>query len=1116
MKSNESRHVGVEDRLQSRLAKLRRRVMGRAIFESLLFFVAIVFWVLTVTISLEATFYFQPFWRSLLLSLAFLLPILLVVRRFIYHLKPVINIHRFVLSIESEYPELKQRLVTALELHKNSEFYNLYSSSLINATFQSAENHISSIRSRDLFVHIDYRRALCNVMIASIAPILLFLWSTESITNSIHRCLNPTSNFFRPPETRVVIEADKTEVVRGNDLFFIARFIGELPAFASLMVYENNSKPPKIKDLVLQDRNELHYTFKNVEQSFSFQVSGGDGESARHRITVLEPPIIEHMNIRIKYPNYCDMPDRLVSGSGDIEALTNTQFLFEFEANRELAEAYFIVDDTLRYPAQINGKRAYKNWVLDRDIVYSLNIMDVDSLKNKEPIKYNLWAIEDEYPTVSIVNARENEEFPENSKIELVIDAQDDFGIKDLFIVFELNEYGKTRDRVPISLGRNILTNYSLDLSKVTLMPGDKIKYYAEVFDNDSIAGPKLSHSKYYFLRIPSIKEYYLKRDRLIQERLEEIMEMSSENSGLEEYFEDVRREVLRSEELTWERKHELDSVLKSQEAQVNKINEFSDKLAENMGTINGENSFDKKTAQKVRKIRNLMDEVVASELREALSNIRNKIEAFEAEDLAESLNKFIEDQITFQRQLDRAIQILTQIKVEQELNALVSRSLESYKIQKQINEKIDDKELGISEQKQQGFLRNELQSIRRSIEQLTGKMESINRQISSRLESQSGQLEKNNFESRMLEMVKKMRSKSSQVKKIGKDLEDDLGMFSAGMEAIRGEFIAEQTDSVNRDLTSVGQNLLVISHKQEELFSLFSSAGDSAMVVASEDQMALLSSLKIIINSLAEIGRRTMTIEAGLKFSLGHALKGMNKSVVFLGQRDLQQAKEFQWRTLVSLNEAIVLLGQSLSNSEHSSMSSSFGEAMQKMLGMSEQQSKINQMGSGIFKKLGLRGSGRIKKDIENQIQRLSTEQERILADLEDLQRSLQGEPIAQAKIRELREEVVNVLDDLRQGRINQRTLTRQDKIFRQMLEASNSLHTRGQKKQRQGREGEDMSYLGPPGLPEDLGQAEDLLRQSMKRALESDYPGEYRDLLKEYYEKIYRDMVEELENSR
>ena len=1116
MKSNESRHLGVEDRLQSRLAKLRRRVLGRAIFENLLFFVAIIFCMFTVIISLEATFYFQPFWRSVLLLLAFLLPILIVARRLFYHLKPMMSIHRFVLSIESEYPELKQRLVTAFELNKNSKFYNFYSSSLINATFQAAENHISSIRSRDLFVHINYRRGLYNVMIALIAPILLLLWSTESITNSIHRCLNPTSKFFRPLNTRVVIEADKTEVVRGNDLFFTARFIGELPAFASLMVYENDSKSPIIKDLLLQGRSELHYTFKNVEHSFSFQVSGGDGESTRHRITVIESPIIKHMNIRIKYPNYCNMPDRLVSGNGDVEALINTQFSFEFEANRELAEAYFIVDDTLRYPAQINGKRAYKNWVLDRDIVYSLDIIDVDSLKNKKPIKYNLWAIEDEYPTVSLINARENEEFPENRKIELKIDAQDDFGIKDLFIVFELDESAKTRDRVPISSSRNILTNYSLDLSKVTLMPGEKIKYYAEVFDNDSIAGPKISHSKYYFLRTPSIKEDYIKRDRLIQERLDEIMEMSSKNSGMEKYFEDVRREVLRSEELTWERKHELDSVLKSQEAQVKKINEFSDKLTENMETINEENSFDKKIAQKVRKIRNLMDEVIASELREALANVRNKIEAFEAEDLAESLDKFIEDQITFQRQLDRAIQILTEIKVEQELNALVRRSLESYKIQKQINEKVEEKELGVSEQKQQGFLRNELQSISRSIGQLTNNMEPVNRQVSSRLESQSGQLKKHNFENRMLEMVKNMRSKSSQVKKIGKKLEEDLGIFSAGMESIRGEFIAKQTESINRDLTSVRRNLLVISHKQEELFSLFSSAGDSATILVSENQMALMNSLKITINNLAEISRRTMTLEAGLKFSLGHALKGMNKSVISFGQRDLQQAKEFQWRTLVSLNEAIVLLGQSLSNLEQSSMSSSFGEAMQKMLGMSEQQSKINQMGSGIFKKLGLRGSGRINKDIENQIQRLSTEQERILADLEHLQRSLQGESIAQAKIRALQEEIMNVLDDLGQGQINQQTLKRQDKIFRQMLEASSSLHTRGQKKQRQGRAGEDMSYLGPPGLPEDLGQAEDLLRQSMKRALESDYPGEYRDLLKEYYEKIYRDMVEELENSR
>jgi hypothetical protein len=209
-------------------------------------------------------------------------------------------------------------------------------------------------------------------------------------------------------------------------------------------------------------------------------------------------------------------------------------------------------------------------------------------------------------------------------------------------------------------------------------------------------------------------------------------------------------------------------------------------------------------------------------------------------------------------------------------------------------------------------------------------------------------------------------------------------------------------------------------------------------------------------------------------------------------------------------------MLRKSLSNLESASMPSSFGEAMQKMLGMSEQQAQINQAGSRLFKKEGLQGSGRAPQDLESQIRRLASEQERIRSAVDQLQRSLRGRPGAQKRIQAIGEEMKNVIDDLQKGRINQRTLKRQDEIFQRMLEVGSSLHTRGLKKQRKSREGDDMFYLGPPGLPEDLGQAVDLLRESMQRALEGGYPVEYRELIRRYYEKIYQDTVKELQDSQ
>ena len=77
-------------------------------------------------------------------------------------------------------------------------------------------------------------------------------------------------------------------------------------------------------------------------------------------------------------------------------------------------------------------------------------------------------------------------------------------------------------------------------------------------------------------------------------------------------------------------------------------------------------------------------------------------------------------------------------------------------------------------------------------------------------------------------------------------------------------------------------------------------------------------------------------------------------------------------------------------------------------------------------------------------------------------------------------------------------------------MLESSQSIHSRGFKEDREATGGRDQPYSGPPGMPEDLGQVPDVLREAMRQALEGAYPAEYRLLLERYYEQVYEDALQ------
>jgi len=75
-------------------------------------------------------------------------------------------------------------------------------------------------------------------------------------------------------------------------------------------------------------------------------------------------------------------------------------------------------------------------------------------------------------------------------------------------------------------------------------------------------------------------------------------------------------------------------------------------------------------------------------------------------------------------------------------------------------------------------------------------------------------------------------------------------------------------------------------------------------------------------------------------------------------------------------------------------------------------------------------------------------------------------------------------------------------------MLDASRSIHTQGLEEKRRSESGQDQAYTGSGALPADLGQAYDQLRAAMKRALEGNYPDEYRALIEQYYEQVYQDL--------
>ncbi|MFT5087049.1 MAG: hypothetical protein ACI906_004109 [Candidatus Latescibacterota bacterium] len=1098
------------ERLLKNLEQLRRRALLVDVLAGVLLALAVGSLSVLVWVGAEALLFLSPPWRVVLGLVAALAAVVVLPLFWRTRLPVKLNRHRFGLHVEQCCPQLAQRLISALELWRAPRARQLYSEELLDATVIAAAAELAVVAPESVCDGPSLKRNALRLGGAAAVGLLAALAFAPELSAALYRCAHPLTVFERPPRTEIRLAIDAVEVVRGEDVRLVVHFFGERPTSARILRRESPQASWEGEEVVVAGADSLHYTFPQVQRSFSVRVEAGGGVSEERAVSVIDPPSVERLRLRLRYPAYSQLPDRIEEDGGDIQALVGTQLLFEIAASKALTRAELVLADSVHLAARVDGTRAFVELAVERSTSYHVELFDRKGIANRDPIRYALRAVVDQPPSVVITDPGRDMDLPENRQVLVAVEAGDDFGVAELELAYQVNEGGERRLPLASAPGREVRMSHIWDVSHLELLPEDRIHYYVEVFDNDEVSGPKSTRSRRYTLRLASLHELYEEAEDALDERLEELEELAEQGKETRGYLEQVRRELLRSEEMSWEKEKELEATLARESERTRQLEELSAQLGESAEALDEKGLGSEDLLEKLEEIRQLMAEVAAPELHDALRQLQQAAADPDPQALAEALKRFNEDQEAFQERLDRTIDLLKQVRAEQQLEAAVRQAEELAQRQQQINEELEQSESGLRQQTQEGGLRRDSERLQKDLNELAEAMESMSQQTARELAEQAEAMKSQNMSGRMREMVQQMRAQNNpQAKRLGAGLEEDLGKLAANLKTMQGEFVAEEKEEMSGQLRRAMRELIQLSRHQEALAEAVRAVPQIDGPEPAEDQFALFQGMGLVTERLAQVARRTMSLARGLNTTLGYALKNMAEASQHLGQRDGRSALAPQEGAMRYLNESVVLLRESLDNLSNASMPSSFAEAMQKMMGLSEQQAQLNQAGQQAMADAMAQGPGKPQPGLDGQLRRLASEQRRIYQALEDLQRSMRGHKGAEGQIEAIQEEMREVLGELQQRRLDQRTLQKQERIFQRMLDASRSIHSRGFKEERQARGGEDQPYAGPPGLSEDLGQMPDLLRQAMRRALEGEYPAEYRVLLQRYYEQVYQDAL-------
>ena len=1056
--------------------------------------------------GLEALFYLEPFYRTIsgLAVLAGSIGLLLfyLVRRLPIRLSR----RRFSLHVESCCPDLRQRLISSLELWRNPRALQLYSADLLAATVAGADTALQQADRRRILDLRPLKRQARYLALAAGLLAATFLFS-DAMAAALQRCAQPLTPFVREPRTRIVVLPGNMELVKGEDALLKIHFDGDLPRTARVERRQVETAPWQGEEIVVDRADSLTYAFKQVRNPFAYRVRADDGHSPVYRIEVIDPPGVKRLRLKFSYPDYSGLPVRIEEESGDIHALAGSLVDFEIIASKKLRSAALVLDDSLRHPARVEANRAYVGLEIARSGHYQIELVDAKGVSNRDPIRYAIEVLADAMPQVAITDPGRDADLPESMQVMLAVEALDDFGVQAIFLIYRVNEGQEQRRSLDIAASPEVNLAYLWDLSGTDLLPEDRVYYRVEAFDNDQVSGPKKSTSREYVLRFPSLYELFEEATRDQEENLGGLEELAEEGRQTGRYLEEMRRELLKTEELSWEQKKELEATLAREAERADAVEELAQELQETIEQLEENGLTSAEILEKIEEIRELMAGVISPELHEALEAVQQAMDGQEPLELAEALRQFNEDQQAFQERLDRTIDLLKQVHSEQQLEAAVQQAADLEQRQGQINEEMEQGGASDRLQSQEGSLQRDTERLRQALEELSQTMESFSQQAAEALADQADAMEQKNLSGRMEEMIQRLQATPNpEARRLGEGLQNDLGELSANMQQLQGEFVAEQKQQLAGDIKRAVRDLLRFSQQQEELLVASRARRQSLPPDLTEQQFVLTQGVTRVTENIGAVSRRTLALENPLVATLGYALLSMQEATVLLARQNGGSSVQSQTASMQHLNEAVLLLRKSLENLAQSRMPSSFGEAMQKMLGISEQQAQLNQATQQSLAQG--QQPGQQGRNTRGEIGRLAARQRRLYEALQELRREARGHRGAQQRIGAIEKEMEEVLADMQRSRLSQRTLENQNRILQRMLDASRSIHTRGfDEEKRQSESGLDHPFAGPAWIPDDLGQSYDRLREALKHALQGPYPDEYRTLIQRYYEQLYQD---------
>lgn len=236
-----------------------------------------------------------------------------------------------------------------------------------------------------------------------------------------------------------------------------------------------------------------HASIANVTQPFDFYLRVRRARSEVHHVTVITMPVIREVDVVITPPLYTGLaPYHGKMPVVGIEGLPGTTVRVTAHSNRPLSGGSMRITAADKTAAvalepQSDPRSVAGEFTVTASGQLELQIVDEDGQSSSESYSTPVQLLEDEHPFVRLLQPRAVSLATPTAMLPIVIAAEDDYGLRKMELFRSLNDsrFLPTEIELPSGVPRRVEEKTVLPLAEYGLQPGDEIKLFARVEDND-------------------------------------------------------------------------------------------------------------------------------------------------------------------------------------------------------------------------------------------------------------------------------------------------------------------------------------------------------------------------------------------------------------------------------------------------------------------------------------------------------------------------------------------------------------------------------------------------------------------------------------------------------